>query len=217
MAEDKRSGQVTAVGYHLKPDGSIVFQEGTSELERQAVIADRKRMMAYEAKRRELWEEIGPESMTRLARMFPSLSTASGVEPWDAIQLLEWLCGPAPTSGSTWAALFCLGVWHDLDWSEAAKEDLPPRQCPTCTGLGRVGRKDGESVRKGDAPGTYVRPRYDDDDNVVSVDEVATEPCRRCEGKGEYQPSLEHGRFNVFRALSLWDREHAAAFRVWTE
>ncbi len=66
--------------------------------------------MSFHAKRRELWGDIGPGAMTRLAKMFPTLREADGVEPWDAMRLLEWLCGPAPGTGARWAGLFVLGV-----------------------------------------------------------------------------------------------------------
>ena len=50
--------------------------------------------------------------MARLAHLFPSMRGVPGTDPWDAQQLIDWLKSPAPTSGSSAAARFLLGVWN---------------------------------------------------------------------------------------------------------
>lgn len=200
--------------YSQKGDGSIEFDEDVPPEIRADIIERHLRMLDDEGKRRELWGEIGPGAMTRLAKLFPSLREGvPGVDPWDAIELLDWLCGPAPTSGSTQAALFVLGAWNDHDWIEVAKAELPERQCSSCNGLGRLDRENYSPVKER-APGVYVQTKYDDDDNPREV-EVETVSCRHCDGKGRYQPSPGSGRFNLFRAMSVWDRPHREAFLTW--
>jgi hypothetical protein len=199
----------------MKPDGSIEFQPDVPEEVRRQILDEHAQQLDHQAQRRTLWGEIGPSSMTRLAKMFPSLRDVPGVEPWDATRLLEWLCGPAPTSGSTWAALFVLGVWNDSDWQEVARDVLPERECSVCGGLGRVSREDGGRVLRGAAPDSYVRNCYDDNDRVIGQEEVETSRCRLCDGKGRYVPSPAYGRFNVFSAVNAWDRAHRAAFEAW--
>jgi hypothetical protein len=214
--DDKGPRQVViAHGYTMRPDGSIEFHPGVPEHIQREILDEHAAHLDHEAKRRALWGEIGPGAMTRLARMFPGLRDADGVDPWDALRLLEWLCGPAPTSGSTWAALFVLGVWNDLDWNEAAKNELPERECHNCNGIGRVGERDGDRVLRGSSPDSYVRNKYDDDDQIIGQEKVATILCRLCEGKGRYVPCPGHGRFNLFAAMGVWDPAHRAAFAAW--
>jgi hypothetical protein len=212
-----RRSVVVGHGYTLKPDGSIEFRENVPEHIRRKIVEQHERQLDRAAQKRALWGEIGPESMTRLAKMFPSLRDADGIDPWDSLRLLEWLCGPAPTSGSSEAALFVLGVWHDLDWGEAARQELPERACSVCGGLGRIGRELGDRVLRGAAPDSYVRNQYDDDGQVIGQEKVATQPCDGCDGKGRYVPSPGRGRFSVFRAMGVWDQAHREAFLTWAK
>jgi hypothetical protein len=58
-----------------------------------------------------------------LARSFPTLRAADGIEPWDVDRLVAWLCGPAPSHGALLAGRFVLGVWNPTsDWIELARE-----------------------------------------------------------------------------------------------
>ena len=212
--EKKKPRQVSAAyGYRNKPDGSIDFDPDVPAEVREEIVQMHLDGLDYEAKRRELWGEIGPSAMTRLAKLFPSLRDAPGVEPWDAIKFLDWLCSGAATSGNTAAGLFVLGVWNDEDWTKIAHDQLPERQCNGCYGLGVVDREDGEPVKKR-SPERYVRTRYDDDDNPRDV-EVQTKRCEHCNGKGTYKPAPAYGRFNLFGALGLWDAPHRAAVETW--
>jgi hypothetical protein len=208
--------RIRAIGYTTNPDGSIEFHDGVSDVDQRRVLAERERQLALEGKKRELWGPIGPLAMSRLAKMFPSLRGVAGVEPWHVDELLTWLCtSPAVTSGSHHAAMFVLGVWNtSTDWSEVAQE-LPRRSCTECVGLGRVDADEGYTVRE-KRPGVFVVSRYNDADELVEL-EVKTKRCANCTGEGTYQPSLARGRFDVFAAMSVWDAEHVAAFRMWVE
>lgn len=50
--------------------------------------------------------------MTSLARSFPTLRFAAGVEPFDADALDAWVSGPAGTSGIRHAAAFVVNIWN---------------------------------------------------------------------------------------------------------
>ena len=57
------------------------------------------------------------ERMAALARSFPTLSGADGVEPFDPEALDLWACGPVPGNSAKHAARFVLSVWDaGADW-----------------------------------------------------------------------------------------------------
>jgi len=63
------------------------------------------------------WPADGRAAMVTLAAGFPSLHGVPGCNPWDAGELVAWLNGGAPTSGSRHAAMFLLNVWNcGTDW-----------------------------------------------------------------------------------------------------
>jgi len=219
MMKRKAPDQVVAVATRLNRDGSVDVLGNVSDEDKASILAtiaaERDAQMTYEARRRALWGKPGPEAMTRLANLFPTLQTADGVAPWNAMAFLEWLCGPAPSSGARWAGLFVLGVWNNTDWSAAARAELSARTCDTCGGVGQLAHETAGRVRRDGA--RYFRTTYDDDGRVLGEESVATDPCDRCEGSGKYVPSLAPGRFDVFSAIAVWDREHIAAFRMWVD
>jgi hypothetical protein len=49
--------------------------------------------------------------MTQLARSFPTLDKADGIEPWDPEKLDVWACGRTPSHAGLHAARFVLAVW----------------------------------------------------------------------------------------------------------
>lgn len=175
----------------------VTGADGMTEITGDPVAIDEARRAIEEGERRErvrkqLWGEPGPGRMVRLCALFPSLRGKPGTDPWNADDFIEWLSGPAPTSGSRHAAMFVLGVWNPTtDWSEVAREQLPRRQCNGCDGLGRVD-EDGRGVRSGGAR------------------------CRGCDGEGTYQPTVP-AKFDYYGAMSSWDPDHVAAFLKWTE
>lgn len=55
--------------------------------------------------------------MTELARSFPCLKNAPGVDPWDPAALDRWAAGPA-SHGERVTASFVLAVWDSsTDWA----------------------------------------------------------------------------------------------------
>ncbi len=57
------------------------------------------------------------KAMTDLARSFPGLQRALGIEPWDAAKLDIWACCPAPNNQARHTARFVLSVWnHQFEW-----------------------------------------------------------------------------------------------------
>lgn len=85
--------------------------------------------------RRERWGDSNEGSMTRLARRFPSLRHARGIEPWDAMTFLRWACDENTdlTSGMLHTVRFLLQVWNSAtDWVEiAAANGLDGRHLTT--------------------------------------------------------------------------------------
>jgi len=122
----------------IRDEKGVLTVSGKSEEAIAEAVAHLHRQELREAARRERWGEGGAEGMQRLCRLFPTLRGVPGTDPWEWDKLLEWLTGPAPTSGSTWAALFVLGVWNPTtDWSDMAQE-LPLRACRRCDGAKRL-------------------------------------------------------------------------------
>ncbi|MDD9940779.1 MAG: hypothetical protein OXU20_06935 [Myxococcales bacterium] len=64
--------------------------------------------------------------MGRLCASFPSLRGVPGSDPWDAMQLLTWVCSSgAVTTGGRLAAQFVLQVWNPTtDWGAQARRIL---------------------------------------------------------------------------------------------
>ena len=59
-----------------------------------------------------------------LAASFPSLVDKPGTRPWDALELLRWLCEGGGSSGGKKTARFVLGVWDpNNDWVEVARDN----------------------------------------------------------------------------------------------
>lgn len=65
--------------------------------------------------------------MTQLARLFPTLDTADGIEPFGPHKLDAWACSGAPSSGGLHAARFILSLWSGrcalYKRTKALKED----------------------------------------------------------------------------------------------
>jgi hypothetical protein len=176
----------------IRDEKGVLTVSGKSEEAVAEAVAHLHRQELREAARRERWGEGGAEGMQRLCRLFPTLRGVPGTDPWEWDKLLEWLTGPAPTSGSTWAALFVLGVWNPTtDWSDMAQE-LPLRPCRRCDGAKRL-NDDGDPDLQG------------------------SRTCTACQGAGKLRPSLSAGKFDLFRAMSTWDREHVDAAMQWIE
>jgi hypothetical protein len=73
--------------------------------------------------RHERWGSSDSDSMTRLARLFPTLADADGIDPWDVDRFLRWACTADLTSGALHSVCFCLQVWSArCDWRKVAAE-----------------------------------------------------------------------------------------------
>ena len=145
--------------------------DALEKLERAKRVKYFERIREERARRIDLWGEHGSTAITKLAKMFPGLRAAPGVEPWDEMKLLEWVCVHGrwcmDRSGERrgewfWSALFVLSVWRGFDWGEMAEQEFEPRTCQDCGGLGRVGvgMANGERVRRGTVAGEFVLSRY---------------------------------------------------------
>lgn len=70
------------------------------------------------------WGGGGREAMVELARMFPTLAGAAGIEPWDPEALMRWSATSA-TSGGAHAVAFLLNVWNSrTDWRALGAAEL---------------------------------------------------------------------------------------------
>lgn len=156
------------------------------------------RSHARAERRRELWGEDNTIQIVRLARSFPTLRNAAGLAPWDVEKFLDWLCGPAPSSGAWHAGLFVLSVWNQsTDWPADAQRQgaIEPA---------RHGRYDhcnaAEVARR-----LGVEPPTSDREAAIleAADAALTRRAR--------------WRFSVADALSVWDEEHREAFLAWCQ
>ncbi len=68
--------------------------------------------------------------MTALARSFPTLAHARGVDPFTPEALDEWAAGGGEGSGSQHAARFCLEVFNpDATWEAGPFRLVPAMFC----------------------------------------------------------------------------------------
>jgi len=80
-----------------------------------------RRAEAQAQLKRERWGDDPAGWISRLARRFPSLRDAVGIDPWDALTFLRWSDGPQLTGGMAHAIRFVLQVWNaSTDWREIA-------------------------------------------------------------------------------------------------
>jgi hypothetical protein len=84
--------------------------------------------------RRARWPKDTSQALIKLAKMFPSLEDAPGIDPWDVDTFIKWLNGPAPGAGASAAGRFILGVWNNhTDWTELGL--APPGRFSVFEGL----------------------------------------------------------------------------------
>jgi hypothetical protein len=105
-------------------DGGVVsWPEDLPEDVRREIEEELRATARRDELRRERWGEGGYKGMTRLARSFPSLQDASGIEPWDAMVFARGAFGGWQTGGSVHAVRFVLQVWSRTDWRKVAVEE----------------------------------------------------------------------------------------------
>jgi len=74
------------------------------------------------------WGEGNASRMTKLARSFPTLEDADGVEPWNPEVLIAWACDSGIDEDGTHALRFVLQVWRPThDWRTEAASVLLQR------------------------------------------------------------------------------------------
>lgn len=141
-----------------------------------------------ELERKKRWPGGPSENMAALAERFPTLQGAPGTRPWDAMQLLKWLCGPAPGEGALQAGVFCLSVWSSrTQWGDEALS----------AGYIKSPAKVSAAEERKLSP----------DDRAMRKDEQFWFERRTAQ--------LNH--FNVIDAWSTWDHEHQTAALSWLE
>lgn len=193
-SDKKRRGGVV-IQRAVVRDGRVV--EADSPEAAALVEQQMQQARARDERRRELWGVDNTEQIVRLARSFPTLRDAGGLDPWDAVQFLDWALSPACTSGSWHASMFVLSVWNQsTDWSVIARREgwLRPAEKvydvrATALDFGLVENED------------QVR---DLDPKVVDRAEHAVHCSRQF-------------TFQVANALAVWDEEHRAAFLTWCQ
>jgi len=116
------TNNVTKISRH-GPIVSVPYRGGMLTGPRDLVnqwIADSTRERALRAR----WPESTYDAMDALASLFPSMRELAACSPFNALELVKWLNGPAPTSGSRHAAMFLLNVWNpDTNWCRERFDD----------------------------------------------------------------------------------------------
>lgn len=69
------------------------------------------------------YEERAAAKVAALAALFPALTGAPGVSPWDALALNLWACRGA-SHGEQLAARFVLTVWNQHEAWECGRFDV---------------------------------------------------------------------------------------------
>lgn len=88
------------------------------------LILEQVESAKHEKERVAIWGPItGAANMTILARMFPMLSQAPGIDPWEPRQLDKWAKTAWDEAGQH-AARFCLMVWNSRAKWKSGKFDL---------------------------------------------------------------------------------------------
>lgn len=59
-----------------------------------------------------------------LAKRFPSLHAAPGMNPWDAVAIDDWAAGGGPSHGEVCTARFVLAVWEPNENWRSGRFDL---------------------------------------------------------------------------------------------
>lgn len=104
--------------------GVLTWPKDMPEDARREIEEELRAAVHRDELRRERWREGGSKGMTRLARSFPSLQDASGIDPWDAMAFARGAFGGWQTGGSRHAVRFVLQVWNrDTDWRKVAVEE----------------------------------------------------------------------------------------------
>ena len=114
--------------FHGDEEVTEATEKGTLSGEKWLVAGWRLEMQ-QQAERSSRWPKDRTLAMSVLARSFPSLAGAPGLEPWNVDAFLPWLCSPEREATAVHAGRFLLGVWNpSTAWQEVAAE-LGVSQC----------------------------------------------------------------------------------------
>ncbi len=120
---DKPHKRIVIARLTVNEDGSINYEGDPAAIGEAGESTVRAK--ARKARRDQRFGKVGPEAMTKLAKMFHSLIDAPGVDPWEPLALLRWaIVGGGASHGEKLAAQFVLSVWNSsTDWEEVAREN----------------------------------------------------------------------------------------------
>jgi len=141
------------------------------------------------------WSTDRRQAMSQLASLFPTLSMATGVKPWNACQFVKWAAMHGHCSGSAHAVRFVLSVWNaDADWRQILKDAKASHEDP-------LPYQTLQQIRKEAAA------------NLAEMQQ-------RSPTEAQIQKTVDDwlelfGPFDLADAVAVWDREHRAAVSAW--
>lgn len=141
------------------------------------------------------WSPDREQAMSELVRMFPTLQTARGVQPWKPTEFVKWAALHGHSSGSAHAVRFVLLVWNpSADWREILKEAKPSDKDPLPYQTMQQLRKEAAAQ--------------------------LTETLQRAPTAAQLQKEVDRwlelfAPFNLADAVAVWDRHHRAAVTAW--
>lgn len=205
MTATRRAQQEFSMEY----DGGIVT--GSNEAAVRAAVAQ----MNGERKRAQERDRVFPgevrDKMSTLCRKFPTLSEAP-IAPWDTDQFLLWVVLSAHCSAAYHASRFVLSIWNtSTDWVDLVRREASlaspenPRDRALWDGLQQLRKKAREHLE------ALVRHDVWEYGRPVRAVSTAAVDAQLLGWLDVLKP------FSVAAAFAVWDEEHRAAFRAWTQ
>lgn len=142
-----------------------------------------------------VWSANRHQAMSELASLFPTLDTASGVNPWNVSQFVHWAIFHRHCSGAAHAVRFLLSVWNSAsDWRQIIKKTKTSYEDP-------ILYQALQQLRKEAAADLCETPN-----RTPTAEKIQQ---RVDEWLGLFKP------FNLSDAVAVWDVEHRAAVGAW--
>ena len=141
------------------------------------------------------WPANGRQAMSLLVSLFPTLSMATGVRPWNPTEFVRWAALHGHCSGSAHAVRFVLSVWNpSSDWREILKEAKASHE-------DRVLHQTMQQMRR---------------EVAASLADQRGKPPTESQIEQEVDGWLElFGPFRLADAVAVWDSAHRAAVGAW--